>query len=202
MRLLLLGGAQFLGRAVADAALARRHELTFFNRGRTNPELYPEAEKLRGDRDGGLDALVGRDWDAVVDTCGYFPRLVRASAELLEPHVDRYAFISSVSVYGDFSGPVDESSAVGTLEDETVEEWGENGENYGPLKALCERVVQETYGERAGDHLPQGRRLPVDRDERADARGARVGHSRRREQADLDGRRDSVGATSSVPPSD
>ena len=149
MRLLLLGGAQFLGRAVADAALARGHELTFFNRGRTNPELYPEAEKLRGDRDGGLDALVGRNWDAVIDTCEYFPRLVSASAELLEPHVGRYAFVSSVSVYGDFSGPVDESSPVGTLEDETVEEWGENGENYGPLKALCEGVVREIFGDRA-----------------------------------------------------
>ena len=149
MRILLLGGPKFVGRAVADAALDRGHELTFFNRGQTNPELYPEVEKLHGDRDGGLDALAGRDWDAVVDTCGYFPRIVRASAELLEPNTGRYAFISSVSVYGDFSGPVDESSPVGTLEDETVEDWGEDGENYGPLKALCERVVQETYAERA-----------------------------------------------------
>jgi nucleoside-diphosphate-sugar epimerase len=156
----------FLGRAVANAALQRRHQLTFFNRGQTNPELYPEVEKLRGDRDGGLDALAGREWDAVVDTSGYLPRVVRQSAELLAEHVGRYCFVSSVSVYADFSGPVDESSAVGTLDDETVEEMGEEYENYGPLKAVCEGVVQETLGERSlvvrpglivGPHDPTGR---------------------------------------------
>ena len=83
MKLLVLGGPRFLGRAIADAALARGHELTFFNRGRTNPELYPEVERIVGDRGGDLGALRGRRWDAVIDTCGYVPHVVRASAEAL-----------------------------------------------------------------------------------------------------------------------
>src|SRR5581483_619873 len=95
VRLLVLGGTQFLGRHVVETALARRHEVTLFNRGRTRPALFPDAEHLVGDRDGGLDALRGRDWDAVVDTSGYVPRVVRQSAELLEPSVGRYLFVSS-----------------------------------------------------------------------------------------------------------
>ena len=129
--------------------LARGHEVTLFNRGQTNPELFPEAERLTGDRDGGLDALAGRSWDAVVDTCGYFPRIVRASAEALAESVRTYVFISTVSVYADLSKPVNESSPLGTIEDETVEEFGPEFQNYGPLKALCERAVLDVYGERA-----------------------------------------------------
>jgi nucleoside-diphosphate-sugar epimerase len=166
LRVLLLGGPRFVGLAVADAALARGHELTFFNRGQTNPELYPDVERLHGDRDGELEPLVGREWDAVVDTSGYVPRVVGASAALLEPSVGRYAFVSSISVYADLAAPVDESSAVRTLEDETVEEMGDSYENYGPLKALCERVVEDSFGMRAlvirpgliaGPHDPTGR---------------------------------------------
>jgi 2'-hydroxyisoflavone reductase len=142
VRLLLLGGPKFLGRAVADAAIARGHELTFFNRGETNPQLYPAVEKLRGDRDGGLASLEGREWDAVVDTSGYVPRLVRASAELLAPSAGRYAFVSSISVYGSFAEPVDEQSPVATVEDETTEDVPGH---YGALKALCEAVVEEVF---------------------------------------------------------
>ena len=101
MRLLVLGGTKFLGRAVVEAALERGHEVTLFNRGETNPELFPEAEKLRGDRDGDLRALEGRSWDAVVDPSGYVPRVVRASAELLRDSVGHYVFVSSVSAYAD-----------------------------------------------------------------------------------------------------
>jgi 2'-hydroxyisoflavone reductase len=93
--------------------------------------------------------LTGRNWDAVIDTCGYFPRIVRASADALSDSVSHYTFISTVSVYADLSEPVDESSPLGTIEDETVEEFGPEFENYGPLKALCERVVQDVYGDRA-----------------------------------------------------
>ena len=100
MRLLLLGGTKFLGRAVAEAALAEGHELTLFNRGETNPELFPEAEKLRGNRDGDLTALEGREWDAVVDPSGFVPRVVGASADLLADTVGHYVFVSSISVYG------------------------------------------------------------------------------------------------------
>ncbi len=92
MRILLLGGPKFLGRAVIEAALAGGHEVTLFNRGQTNPEEFPQVERLRGDRDGDLGALAGRSWNAVVDTSGYVPRLVRDT-------VERYVFVSSVSAY-------------------------------------------------------------------------------------------------------
>jgi 2'-hydroxyisoflavone reductase len=149
MRLLIIGGTRFLGRALTEDALARGHEVTLFNRGQTNPELFPEAERITGDRDGGLDALAGHSWDAVVDTCGYFPRIVRASAEALADSVGTYCFISTISVYDDLSKPVDESSRLGTIEDETVEEFGDEFQNYGPLKALSEQAVQDVYGFRA-----------------------------------------------------
>src|SRR4030095_15762044 len=110
MKLLILGGTKFLGRYVVEDALARGHEVTLFNRGQLNPELFPEVEKLRGDRDGGLDALQGRRWDAVVDTSGYSPRVVRDAARLLRDAVEHYTFVSSISVYRDTSVPgVDEN---------------------------------------------------------------------------------------------
>ena len=163
MRLLLLGGPRFLGRAIADTALEAGHELTFFNRGQTNPELYPEVEKLHGDRAGELDILAGREWDAVIDTSGYLPDVVRSSAEALA-RSDRYCFVSSISVYADFSVPVDEDSPVAPLAELPSEEV--TNESYGPLKALCEEAVRETFGERAlivrpglivGPHDPTGR---------------------------------------------
>ncbi|MGQ0605233.1 MAG: NAD-dependent epimerase/dehydratase family protein [Anaerolineales bacterium] len=143
MHLLILGGTVFLGRHIVEAALQRGHTLTLFNRGQHHPELFPQVEKLRGDRrtEGGLDALKGRKWDAVIDTCGYIPREVRASAQLLAGAVERYTFISTESVYADFrTVDIDESHPTGALADETVEEV--TGETYGPLKALCERAAE------------------------------------------------------------
>jgi 2'-hydroxyisoflavone reductase len=143
MKLLVLGGTVFLGRHIVDSALRRGHEVTTFTRGKHNPDLFPDVEKLRGDRDSDLSALEGRRWDAVIDTCGYVPRVVRRSAELLAGAVEHYTFISSISVYADFATPgMDESGAVGTIEDTTIEEV--NGETYGPLKALCERAAEES----------------------------------------------------------
>jgi 2'-hydroxyisoflavone reductase len=146
MRLLILGGTLFLGRALAEAALARGHAVTLFNRGR-HAAPFPGIETLIGDRDGRLDALKGRSWDAVLDTSGYVPRLVRASAELLADAVDRYAFISSVSVYADFSRPTDEGAPLATIADEAVEEV--TGATYGALKALCEREAEKALPGRA-----------------------------------------------------
>src|SRR5690349_11023823 len=117
MRLLVLGGTEFLGRHTVDAALQAGHEVTIFTRGLTNPEVFPEAEHLLGDRDGDLAALRGRSWDGVVDTSGYVPRVVRQSAELLREAVARYVFVSSISVYADFDEPVTEASPVAQLED-------------------------------------------------------------------------------------
>lgn len=144
----MIGGTQFVGRAFVEIALSAGHRVTLFNRGTTNPDLFGEAEKLRGDRDGDLGVLGSRSWDAVADFCGYVPRVVRKSAEFLSEAVGLYLFISSISVYADFSKPgLHEDSPLGMLEDANVEEV--NGETYGPLKALCERVVQEIYGSRS-----------------------------------------------------
>ncbi len=100
-KILILGGTNFLGPQLVEAAQARGHTVTLFNRGKTRPELFPNVEKLRGDRDGHLEALVGRGWDAVLDTSGFVPRIVKASAELLAPSVGQYVFISTISVYAD-----------------------------------------------------------------------------------------------------
>jgi 2'-hydroxyisoflavone reductase len=145
MKLLVLGGTKFLGRHAVDAALAAGHDVTIFTRGQTNPDLFPEVEHLVGNRDGELGALAGRTWDGVVDTSGYVPRIVRQSAELLRDAAGRYVFVSSVSVYADFSQPVDEGTAVAQLEDPATEEILAH---YGALKAACETVIAEVYGDR------------------------------------------------------
>ena len=148
MKILMIGGRVFLGRAIVDAALARGHEVTLFNRGKSNPELYNDLEQIHGDRDGGLDVLAGRRWDAVIDTCGYIPRHVRDSATFLADKVDHYTFISTISVYSDNNiVDMDESGPLGTLEDETVEQV--TGETYGPLKVLCEKAATEAMRGRA-----------------------------------------------------
>lgn len=148
MKLLILGGTRFVGRHITEAALQRDHSVSLFNRGQTDPGLFPKAEALVGDRDGGLDPLQGREWDAVIDVNGYLPRLVRDSAELLSEAVGQYTFISTISVFADFSqSGLNESSPVARLEDESVEEIA--GGTYGGLKALCEEVVEELYPSRA-----------------------------------------------------
>jgi 2'-hydroxyisoflavone reductase len=138
MRILVLGGTQFLGRHVVEHALALGHDLTIFNRGQTRPELFPAARKLRGDRDGDLASLAGESFDAVVDTSGYVPRVVAATLDALD-EVGHYSFVSSVSVYADLSAPPTESSKLAELAEPT-EEW--RSEAYGALKAQCEAVVR------------------------------------------------------------
>lgn len=148
MKLLILGGTVFLGRHIVASARQRGHEITLFTRGERNPDLFPDVEKLRGNRDGNLAPLEGRRWDAVIDTSGYVPRVVRASAKLLRDAVGHYTFISSISVYAGFETPgMDETAPTGMLPDEGVEEI--TGETYGPLKALCERAVEEVMPGRA-----------------------------------------------------
>ncbi len=165
MRILVLGGTIFLGRHIVAAALERGHRLTLFNRGRSNPHLFPQVEKLRGDRQRDLSPLQGRRWDVVIDTCGYLPRVVGASAELLANAVDLYIFISSASVYADLSRRrIGESAPLAVLADPSAE--ASDGTAYGPLKALCEEAVQERMPGRAlivrpglivGPHDPSGR---------------------------------------------
>jgi 2'-hydroxyisoflavone reductase len=154
LKLLVLGGTSFLGPAFVNAALARGHTLTLFNRGKTRPQLFPKVEKLQGDRDPkkgeGLKALEGRKWDAVLDTSGYYPRMVKASAELLAPNVQHYVYISSISAYANNDVPwQDESGPTAKLADPTVETMGKNFENYGGLKRLCEEAVEAAMPDRA-----------------------------------------------------
>lgn len=148
MDILILGGTRFLGRHLVDSALARGHHVTLFNRGKTNPDLFPQVESIHGDREQDIPKISGRKWDAVIDVAGYVPRIVGLSAAGLEGSVGRYVFISSISAYASLREiGVDESSPLATMTDETVEEI--TGETYGSLKVLCEKVVQKIYGERA-----------------------------------------------------
>ncbi len=165
MRILILGGTKFLGRAIAEDCLARGHELTMFNRGETSPGLFPEAEQLRGDRKRELSALEGRAWDAVIDPSGYVPADVRVSTELLRES-DRYVFVSSISAYADLSTGSTEESPLAELGELPSDEVAADYSNYGPLKALCEAEVERVFGERAlivrpglivGPHDPTGR---------------------------------------------
>lgn len=144
MNILIIGGTRFLGRHIVTSARARGHTVTLFNRGKSNPGVFRRVPTISGDREHDLDKLSGH-WDAVIDTCGYFPRVVKLSAEALKKRVGKYVFISSISVYSDFSkAGINESDPVGKLEDESIEEI--TGETYGPLKALCEKAVQDVYG--------------------------------------------------------
>jgi 2'-hydroxyisoflavone reductase len=129
-------------------AVATGHDITVFHRGTTGRGAIEGAEEILGDRDGGLDALAGREWDTVVDTSGYFPRVVGASAWMFADAAERYVFVSSLSAYSDDRTPgQDESGPLGTIDDPTVEEITEG--SYGPLKVLCERVVQAAFPGRA-----------------------------------------------------
>ena len=145
LKLLILGGTGFIGPHFVETARAHGHTLTLFNRGKRDADLFPDIEQILGDRDGQIDGLKGRQWDAVIDNSGYVPRHVQLSADLLHGNVGRYLFISSISVYESFAKPgLDEDDPVGKLADETVEKV--DGETYGPLKALCERAVEQRYG--------------------------------------------------------
>jgi len=128
-------------------AVSRGHTVTLFNRGLTNPHLFPDLETLIGNRDGDLEALEGRRWDAVIDNSGYVPRHVRDSAEVLADS-GAYLFVSSISAYRDLMPEgITEYYEVGRLEDPTVEQV--TGATYGPLKALCEEAVRDVFGERS-----------------------------------------------------
>ncbi len=140
-KMLILGGTRFLGPHLVDAALSHGWEVTLFNRGKSAPNLFSNLVTLIGDRKDDLTALEGRKWDVVIDTSGYVPAHVKASAELLADNVGHYVFISTVSVYDDKDGsPLSEESPVGVLEDPTTEVV--DGETYGPLKALCEQEAE------------------------------------------------------------
>ena len=174
-RILILGGTGFLGPKTVEVALARGHQVTIFNRGKREkllPFPYKNVEHLYGNRDPllpaddergpdkellhpdakpkGLEQLQGKTWDAVIDNSGYYPRMVKASAELLAPTASQYIFISSISAYAsNKTVGADETAPVATIADPTVETMGASFENYGALKALCEQAAAAAFPGRA-----------------------------------------------------
>ena len=147
MNILILGGTVFMGIQLVHSAQKRNHNVTLFNRGKRNPDIFPDVEKLIGDRNGDLEALKGRTFDAVIDTSGHVPGIVRKSAELLKDS-GHYTFISSISAYKDFSKDgIDESSETAVVTDGNIEEM--TMENYGAMKVLCENVVTDVFKDRA-----------------------------------------------------
>lgn len=147
MRILVFGGTGFLGRHLVLAALARQHTVTLFNRGVTNPDLFPQVEQLHGDRASELQLLRGRAWDAVIDSNGQVPRQVRESATSLATSTQHYTFISSTSVYADFTvAPIDEFSPVSRYDEHDSDT--ERPETYGARKALCERYAEQALPNR------------------------------------------------------
>ncbi|MBA3500359.1 MAG: NAD-dependent epimerase/dehydratase family protein, partial [Deltaproteobacteria bacterium] len=171
-RILILGGTGFLGPKTIDAAIARGHTVTIFNRGKREKflPLTQKVEHLYGNRDPelpaddekgpdgkllhptgtpkGLEQLAGKQWDVVIDNSGYFPRMVKASAELLSKNASRYIFISSISAYDEKSTPAtggDETVKLATMADPTVETMGDQFQNYGPLKVLCEQAAEAAF---------------------------------------------------------
>lgn len=149
--ILVLGGTGFIGPHEINYALARGHKVTMFNRGKTAPGMFPDVENLIGDRDDQLDALKGRQWDAVIDNSGFYPRHARLSAELLHGNVDTYMFVSSISAYGEeLTVDDDEFSApYAVMDDPADESEPPYGPSYGARKALCEQEVTKVFGDKA-----------------------------------------------------
>ncbi|MGC4080923.1 MAG: NAD-dependent epimerase/dehydratase family protein [Vicinamibacterales bacterium] len=157
MKVLVLGGTRFVGRHIVDALVERGDLVTVFTRGQSPDPLPAGVLRVHGDRNNGaagLDPLVGHSWDAVVDVSGYTPRQVRPSAELFWGKVDRYVFVSTVSVYVDSPNqPVLETHPLLPEAAEDVIEI--TPDTYGSLKVTCERIVTELYGARATILRPQ-----------------------------------------------
>ncbi len=150
LRILILGGTNFLGRHLVERALARGMDVTLFNRGRTNPGLYDNITEIHGDRREDLTALEGLSFDSVIDTSGYLPRDVEASATFLKPIAPHYVFISTGSVYAEPNvDAITEESPVFPYGEYLEQESEVGPETYGPLKAECERRLQAVYGDGA-----------------------------------------------------
>ena len=141
MRVLIIGGTVFLGRHLVEQALLRGHQVTLFNRGKTNPIRFDGVTQVHGDRDGELGRLGDQSFDVAIDTCGYLPRLVGESAAFLSDRVEHYTFISSVSVYDTYWPGINEDSPVETMVDPSSENLEVN--SYGARKAACERAAEE-----------------------------------------------------------
>lgn len=148
LNILILGGTSFIGPHQVEYAQQRGHTITLFNRGQTNTHLFPEVEKLIGDRNGDLRSLEGREWDVVLDNSAQEPEWVQLTGALLRDRVRRYILVSTRSVYSDLSRvPSTAAAPVHTLENTPVE--AGRRRPYGLRKAMCEQEARDAFGERA-----------------------------------------------------
>jgi 2'-hydroxyisoflavone reductase len=144
VNILIIGGTSFLGRHITQRAIDDGHTVTLFNRGQTNPQAFPDAELIQGDRNGDLSVLAGREWDATVDVCAYVPRQVRALLEMLGGGAGLYVVISSISAYPEsVVAGFDETAPLlaPSYDDELTLE------RYGALKVGCELTAREIVGD-------------------------------------------------------
>ena len=147
LKILILGGTNFLGPHLIDELQERGHEVTIFNRGTQDSSHFTDVEILHGNREGDLEALKNRWWDAIIDTSGHLPRIVEASSKILSKSTNHYIFISTIGVYEHFhSFAIDENYPLTKLEDNTNEEINEK--TYGALKASCEKVIEQYFPDR------------------------------------------------------
>lgn len=174
LKVLFLGGTIFLGPPTVERLIARGHTVTLFNRGKSNPELFPDLEKLRGDRGtaksecnlAALEAEIkkGRRWDAVIDTCAYVPKFMRMSTNLLKDAVDRYIMVASINVYNSDAEPNQDET--GPMHEKWPDDAPVTNESYGPMKRGCEVVLSELMPNRWASIRPAlivGPRDPSDR---------------------------------------
>jgi 2'-hydroxyisoflavone reductase len=141
MRILVIGGTRLVGRHIAQTALDRGHDVTLFNRGKSDPAALPDATHLTGNRDSDLTALAEGEWDATVDVTAYVPRQVRSLLEALDGRAGHFTFVSTISVYGN------NVPNRGFTEDAPLLEpaWDDAPamDKYGELKVGCEQVAAE-----------------------------------------------------------
>ena len=148
MRILIIGGSLFVGKHITQSALENNIEIIHFNRGHSNRDGFPNVKTILGDRTSEIEKVGNQQWDAVIDTCGYFPEDVAKSAEFFKEKSHYYLFISSISAYADFSKrDMNEDAKLAELQ--SAHQRKITAENYGALKALCEKEVQSRFRERA-----------------------------------------------------
>lgn len=149
LRILILGGTGFIGPNQVEYALARKHNITLFNRGQTNSTLFPNVPRIIGDRNmaGGHDGLKKGTWDVVIDNPTRNPQWVRDAGSALKGRVGQYVFVSTISVFSDYSKPgMDENGPLNTPGVPSV--WtSTDGANYGPNKVQCEIDAKAQFGE-------------------------------------------------------
>ncbi len=150
VKILVIGGTSFIGKHIVTEAKTNGHEITLFNRGLTDPSSIVGMETITGDRDTDLYLLDKKEWDAVIDTCGYDPISVDKTVSYLNGRVSLYVFVSSVAVY---ERPPTNTTIEVTEESPIYRAFSNKDlnsfEQFSYNKAMCEQVVLNTFKESA-----------------------------------------------------